>query len=60
MKPNERLNRLEHAAATPRRTVFFWRDGDALTPAQKAAVARAEGRGDDVMVFGWEAPRDGN
>ena len=58
MKPNERLNRLERAAATPRRTVFFWREGDDLTAAQKAAVAQAEARGDDVMIFGWEDPRD--
>jgi len=60
MKPNERLNRLERAAANPKRTVFFWCDGDDLTPEQRAEADAAEARGDKVMVFGWGAPSDGN
>ena len=54
-----RLSKLEQGTEPePGKTVFFWREGDDLTPNQKVEVAEAEARGDKVAVFGWN-PREG-
>lgn len=53
MAVKDRLNKLERTLDEPNKTVFFWRDGDYLTPEQKAKAAEAKARGDEVMIFGW-------
>jgi hypothetical protein len=55
-----RLSKLEQAESELTSTVFFWRDGDDLTPEQKTEVAEAEARGDEVIIFSWGASHDGN
>jgi hypothetical protein len=60
MNVNDRLIRLERAAAGPNRDIFFFDGGNGLTEDEAARAAEAEARGDTVMIFGWGASSDGN
>ena len=58
MSINDRLNKLEREANLPTHDIFFFDDGNGLTPEQKAQAAEAEARGGNVTIFSWG--KDGN
>jgi hypothetical protein len=53
MDIKRRIEQLERGAVNAAGTVFFWQDGDDLTPDQKREVEAAEARGADVKIFTW-------